>query len=58
MEVEAEVDNIRVNESLDAYVAKNKVKMIWNGRIFVGNAVGMEFTTPGPKEYHYSDGRR
>ena len=29
MEVEAEVDNIRVNESLDAYVAKNKVKMIW-----------------------------
>jgi|TARA_B110000908_G_scaffold94925_1_gene112460 hypothetical protein len=49
IEVEAEVDNVRENESLDAYVATNKIKMIWNGKIYVGNAHGMEFTTLGPK---------
>ena len=58
MEVEAEVDNVKVKESLDAYVATNRIKMIWNGKIFVGNAHGMEFTTPGPTEHHYSEGRR
>tara|TARA_R110000851_G_scaffold13304_2_gene45506 strand:+ start:458 stop:685 length:228 start_codon:yes stop_codon:yes gene_type:complete len=58
MVVEAEVDNVRAKESLDAYVATNKIKMIWNGKIYVGNAHGMEFTTPGPKEHHYTEGRR
>lgn len=46
--VEAEVDNIRENESLDAFIATNKIHMRWNGKTYVGNAHGMEFTTPGP----------
>jgi hypothetical protein len=54
-EVECEVDNIRktdkgVNESLDAFIASNKIHMRWNGKVYVGNAHGMEFTTPGPVE--------
>ena len=36
-------------ESLDAFLANQKIHMRWNGRIYVGNAHGMEFTTPGPK---------
>ena len=48
--VEAEVDNIRVNESLDAFIATNKIHMRWNGKIYVGNALGMEFTSQGPSE--------
>lgn len=48
--VEAEVDDIRVNESLNAFIANNKIHMKWNGRVYVGNAHGMEFTTAGPKE--------
>ena len=37
-EVECEVDNIRstpkgLNESLDAFVASNKIHMRWNGKI-------------------------
>jgi len=55
--VEAEVDNIRVNESLDAFIATNKIHMRWNGRTYVGNAHGMEFTTPGPKEIIIKKGR-
>jgi|TARA_R110000823_G_scaffold314319_3_gene443286 hypothetical protein len=52
--VEAEIDNVRetlkgLPESLDAYLANQKIHMQWNGRIYVGNAHGMEFTTPGPK---------
>jgi hypothetical protein len=39
-----------VNESLDAFVASNKIHMRWNGNTYVGNALGMEFTTPGPKQ--------
>ena len=46
--VEAEVDDIRVNESLNAFIANNKIHMKWNGRTYVGNAHGMEFTSQGP----------
>ena len=55
--VEAEVDNIRVNESLDAFIATNKIHMRWNGKVYVGNAHGMEFTTPGPKIFKVNQGR-
>ena len=48
--VTAEIDDFRLQESLTAFVATNKIPMRWNGRVYVGNAHGMEFTTPGPKE--------
>ena len=56
-EVECEVDNVRVNESLDAFVAANKIHMRWNGKVYVGNALGMEFTTIGPVEFNTKKGR-
>ena len=56
-EVECEVDNVRVNESLDAFVVNNKIHMNWNGRVYVGNAHGMEFTTDGPKQFNTNKGR-
>ena len=51
--IEAEVDNVRETakgdpESLDAFLVSNKIHMRWNGNTYVGNALGMEFTTPGP----------
>jgi hypothetical protein len=49
--VEVEADNMRENQSFDAYVVTNKIRMRWNGKIYVGNAHGMEFTSYGPKEY-------
>jgi hypothetical protein len=55
--VEVEVDNVRVNESLDAFVATNKIHMRWNGKTYVGNMAGMEFTTPGPQEFNIKKGR-
>lgn len=55
--VEAEVDNVRANESLDAYIATNKIHMRWNGKVYVGNAHGMEFTTAGPKQFNTKKGR-
>ena len=60
--VEAEMDNVRETlkgepESLDAFLANQKIKMRWNGRIYVGNAHGMEFTTPGPKSRNIKEGR-
>ena len=48
--VTAEIDNFKLNESLTVFIATNKIPMKWNGRVYVGNAHGMEFTTPGPKE--------
>lgn len=55
--VECEVDNVREKVSLDAFIAANKIIMKWNGRIFVGNAHGMEFTTPGPNGRSVKEGR-
>ena len=61
-EVECEVDNVRQTaigtpESLDAFIAANKIHMRWNGKVYVGNTLGMEFTTAGPKEFKIKEGR-
>ena len=56
-EVECEVDNVRTNESLDAFIANTKIHLRWNGKVYVGNALGMEFTTAGPKEFNTKKGR-
>ena len=56
MDVECEVDNVQESKSLNAYVANNKIHMRWNGKIYVVNAHGMEFTTPGPTSYKVKDG--
>jgi hypothetical protein len=50
--VEAEVDNIKIHESLNAFIAHNKIHMRWNGKTYVGNMAGMEFTTQGPEEFN------
>ena len=55
--VDVEVDNVREEESLNAYVANQKIHMKWNGKVYVGNAHGMEFTTAGPKILHNIRGR-
>tara|TARA_B100000900_G_scaffold100721_1_gene83373 strand:+ start:1548 stop:1775 length:228 start_codon:yes stop_codon:yes gene_type:complete len=58
MAVEVEIDNFREGKSFDAFPAKNKVSMRWNGRVYVGNALGMEFTSPGPASYNVKEGRQ
>jgi len=48
-EVEAEIADFKEKESLNAYVANEKIPMRWNGKTYVGNMFGMELTTAGPK---------
>ena len=48
--VEVEADNMRPGKSFDAYIASNRIRMNWNGKVYVGNAHGMEFTSSGPKQ--------
>ena len=55
--VEAEVDNFREGKSFDAFVATNKIPMRWNGKIYVGNMAGMEFTSQGPNIQYIKEGR-
>jgi hypothetical protein len=55
--VEAEVDNVQSGKSLDVFLANTKIHMRWNGKIYVGNMAGMEFTTSGPKEIKRLKGR-
>ena len=49
-EVVAEIDDFKFEQHLNAFIANNKIPMRWNGRVYVGNVSGMEFTTKGPKE--------
>ena len=56
--VEAEVDNFQEGKSFDAFLATNKIPMRWNGKIFVGNAHGMEFTSTGPNVRYIKEGGR
>lgn len=55
--VEAEVDNFKQGKSFDAYLATNKISMRWNGKVYVGNAHGMEFTSSGPEVRYIKEGR-
>jgi hypothetical protein len=55
--LEVEVDNFKDKESMDIYVATNRIKMRWNGRTYVGNSSGLEFTTLGPKTFNVKNGR-
>lgn len=55
--VEAEVDNFKEGKSFDAFLATNKISMRWNGKIYVGNAHGMEFTSAGPEVRYIKEGR-
>ena len=55
--VEAEVDNFRATDSMNVFMATNKIHMKYNGRVYVGNAFGYEFTTPGPESYNVKEGR-
>ena len=56
--VNAAIDNFKFQESLNAFLATNKIHMKWNGQVYVGNAHGMEFTTLGPNEHIIKEGRR
>jgi len=56
--VEAEVDNFKEGKQFDAYLATNKIPMRWTGKIYVGNAHGMEFTSQGPNVRYIKEGGR
>lgn len=47
--INAEVGEMREKDSFNAYVAGNKVRMNWTGKLYVGNVQGMELTSSGPK---------
>ena len=55
--VEAEVMEIRPKQHLTVVLATNKIHMKYDGRLYVGNAVGMEFTSQGPQEHVIKQGR-
>ena len=55
--VEAEVDKFREHISFNAFLATNKIPMKWNGKVYVGNAHGMEFTSEGPSVRYIKEGR-
>jgi len=55
--VEAEVMEFRPKQHLTVVLATNKIHMKYNGRLYVGNAVSMEFTSQGPQEHVIKQGR-
>jgi hypothetical protein len=55
--VEAEVMEYKPQKHLSVVIATNKINMKWNGKLYIGNAIGLEFTTPGPEEYSINQGR-
>lgn len=55
--VDAEVMQYKEKDMLIVAMATNKIHMKWTGKVFVGNAFGMEFTSPGPKEHTVKEGR-
>lgn len=58
--VSAEVVNFRPEDGLTVVLAESKLVMKYkkNTDIYVGNLMGMEFTSKGPKFYETKQGRR
>lgn len=54
----ADVMNFREKDGLTVVIATNKIVMKYNGKVYVGNLMGMEFTSLGPKFYDIKQGRR
>ena len=57
--VEAEVTNFRPEDGLTVVIAANKIVLKYNKmhNIYIGNSMGMEFTSTGPKYYNTKNGR-
>ena len=55
--VEADVMSFKDKDYCTVVMATNKVHMKYNGKVYVGNAFGYEFTTPGPIEHIVKEGR-
>jgi hypothetical protein len=57
--VEAEVMHFRPQDGLTVILATNKIVMKYKSKadIYVGNLMGMEFTSKGPKYYETKQGR-
>lgn len=58
MVAEAEIDNFKEGVEFDAYLATNRIRMRWTGKVYVGNAHGMEFTSSGPVAHKVNNRRR
>lgn len=54
---DAEIDNFKDKVGFNAYLVGNKIYMKYNGKIYVGEKMGLEFTSPGPNVTHYKEGR-
>lgn len=55
--ITADVDRFEKGKFVEVFMAQNKIMMQWNGKVYVGSKMGMEFTTPGPQEYKITQGR-
>lgn len=58
--VTADVEHFRPQDGLTVVVATNRIIMKYkkNSNIYVGNLMGMEFTSNGPKHYEIKQGRQ
>ena len=54
---EAEVDRFEEKKFVEVFIAQNRLKLLWNGSVYVGNKSGLEFTTKGPAIYEVNQGR-
>ena len=59
VEADAEVIDFKLDDSLTAFLVGNKIFMKYNSKTneYVGKALGMEFSTLGPKYYKIKQGR-
>lgn len=53
----ANILDYRKGNKLVVAIAGNKINMNWNGKVYVGNASHLEFTSSGPKEIVYKETR-
>ena len=55
----AEVMQFKQEDRLIVAVAGNKIQLDYNGKgMYVGNKIGMEFISKGPKTYEVNMGRQ
>ena len=48
---EAEIGDYKKGVGFNAYIANTKISLRWNGKVYVGNYAGLEFTSSGPRSY-------
>ena len=55
--IEADLINFHEDKFIDVVLNTVRIKLVYNGKLYVGNMAGLEFTANAPEVVYFKQGR-